>query len=116
MRTTNRGFFIILGALVVIVLLITLVGGGMMGAGMMHAYGQPGPGNWGMGMGLGWLMMLAFWGLVVLGVALLVGWFGNGRATPATDSALEVLRRRFAAGELTPEQFDQMRRTLSAST
>lgn len=117
MRTTTRGVLVNLGVLVAIVLLIPLLGGGMMGAGMMHGYGPPGPGAWSgsMGMGLGWLMMLAFWGIVVLGVALLVGWFASNRGTPAAGSALEVLRRRFAAGELTPEQFDQMRQALKGT-
>jgi putative membrane protein len=123
MTTTRRGTFVALGVLALILLLIPVVGGGMMGAGMMgpgmmSGYGTPpstsGPGgwSWGLGMGLGWLMMLAFWGAVLLGVALLVGWLGGGRGNSAPNSALEILRRRFAAGELTPEQFEQMRRTL----
>jgi uncharacterized membrane protein len=31
-----------------------------------------------------------------------------------TDTALEILRRRYADGELTKEQFEQMKRELSA--
>jgi uncharacterized membrane protein len=31
---------------------------------------------------------------------------------PGYDSALEVLRRRYAAGEITKDQFEEMKRTL----
>jgi len=31
---------------------------------------------------------------------------------PASESALEVLKRRFASGEITKEQFEEMRRVL----
>jgi uncharacterized membrane protein len=31
---------------------------------------------------------------------------------PGPDSALELLRRRYAAGEITKDQFEEMKRTL----
>jgi putative membrane protein len=125
MTTARRGIPIALGVLVLIVLLAPLAAGmmgvGMMGPGMMYGSGpQPGtPGlghwAWGLGMGLGWLTMLAFWGALVLGVALIAGWLGSSRGDTKGNSALDMLRRRFAAGELSTEQFEQMRRTLEGS-
>jgi putative membrane protein len=59
--------------------------------------------------------MLAFWGALALGVALLVRWVVGGDVRPSGDgpeSALDVLKRRYAAGELTREQYEQTRADL----
>ena len=78
-------------------------------------YGPYGPGPWGWGwMVGGWIMMLLFLGLLIAGVAVLVRAL-TGRSVfgqPGYDSALEVLRRRYAAGEITKDQFEEMKRTL----
>ena len=76
----------------------------------------------GLGMGVWGFWLLVFFGLLVLvGVILLVIWAvrassGAGsagdRGTAVTDQALETARRRYASGEITKEQFDEMRRTL----
>ena len=62
--------------------------------------------GWGHGLGLGGLGTLAFLGAIVVGVALLVG--GGGRR----QSTLDVLKRRYAAGEITREQYQQIRQDL----
>lgn len=70
-------------------------------------------GAWGVGM---LLFMVLFWALVILGIVLLVRWaFGasGGRAS-ASGRALEILKERYARGELTREQFEAMRRDLEA--
>jgi putative membrane protein len=75
-----------------------------------------GPGPWGWGWAIGGLIMtLAFWGVIVAGVVIAIRAFsGRGAAAwPHTDDALEILRRRYAAGEITKEQFEEMKRTLS---
>ncbi len=63
--------------------------------------------GWGHGLGLGGLGTLAFLGAIVVGVALLVGGGGGRR-----QSTLDVLKRRYAAGEITREQFQQIRQDL----
>ena len=74
---------------------------------MMWSYGYDG---W------SWLwmggMMLFFWG----GVILLGFWAIRSFAGPRRDGdqALEVLRRRFASGEITQEEFDKSRKALQA--
>jgi putative membrane protein len=74
--------------------------------------------------GGGWLMMLfivLFW-VVIVGLAL---WFSstlfphaarrnNDRQVSADDGALEILRQRYARGELTRSEYEQMRRDLEA--
>lgn len=121
MRTEDRRLLLILGVLVLVVLLGPLLGGGMMGPGMMGGWGAPGapPGvggwGWGLAMGLGWLAMLAFWGGLIVGAILLVRWLGGSIAGPtgeSTESALEILKRRYAAGEITREEYEQMRQVL----
>jgi putative membrane protein len=85
--------------------------GGMMGPAAMGDGGWPG----GPAGGLGGLTMLAFWGLPIVSVVFLVRLLDRHEArppTPTSASALDIVRRRCAAGELTREQFEQMRRDL----
>jgi putative membrane protein len=73
---------------------------------------------WGMHDGMGWwmlwgmLMMSLFWavivGLVVWGVARLTRDRSGRDETP-----LEIARRRYAGGEITREEFEQLRSDLS---
>jgi putative membrane protein len=63
---------------------------------------------------VGWLFMLAFWALVVLGLVFLVR-LALRRGRPAQDAAapetaVEILKKRYARGELTREEFEQMKR------
>ncbi len=72
-------------------------------------------GAWGVGM---LLFMLVFWGLVIAGVIALLRWvFGRsgpgGRPEPAAR-ALDILKERYAKGEITREQFQAMRRDLES--
>ncbi len=75
-------------------------------------------GNWGWGMGLlGGLGMLLFWGLITglvvwLVVTLTRSSQSNAARGAQPDSALETLRRRLAAGEITPQEFDTLRQKL----
>ncbi len=75
---------------------------------------------WGWSTGMGWWMlfgvlwMLVFWGgiiaLIVWGVRKLGGRSsGNGERR----SALDIARERYARGEITKEQFEQLKRDLS---
>jgi putative membrane protein len=67
-------------------------------------------GGW--GMGFGGLTMLLFWAILIVVLVLAVRWFveqsGNGRA----KSALEILRERYARGEIQKEEYEQKRRDL----
>ncbi|MBM4458719.1 MAG: SHOCT domain-containing protein [Chloroflexi bacterium] len=75
-------------------------------------------GSWGWGMGLlGGLGMLLFWALVIgLVVWLVVTLTRSGQSNASRgaqpDSALETLRRRLAAGEITLDDFDRLRQKL----
>lgn len=72
-------------------------------------------GAWGIGM---LVFMILFWALIILGIVALVRWafgwsVGSGRAVGG-GRALEILKERYAKGELTREQFEAMRRDLEA--
>src|SRR3990170_3621330 len=109
----NRNIASAIGVVVLIVALFGFFGGGMMGfGGMMGGSYGPGFGWWG-----GGLMML-FWPLVIGGIVLLGVWLfqGGGSARPMgsgrDETALHILKQRYASGEITKEQFQQMRRDL----
>ncbi len=77
-----------------------------------------------MGFGLGGLMaggllMIVFWVLVIGGGAWLVVTLVRHNATPlptitSGQTSLAILQARYAKGEITKEQFDQMRHDLTA--
>lgn len=89
----------------------------------LAAAGDTGYGGYGyhgmMGPGFGWfigpLMMLIFIallvGAVVLVVRLLGGEIGGGKNRGA-DRSLEILRERFARGEIDTEEFEARRKSL----
>ncbi len=80
--------------------------------------GWSGPGMMGWGWwGFGWIFMIIFWGLIIAGLILLIRWLvGLSRShTPYNkdrDSALEILRQRYAKGEIDKEEFDQKKKDL----
>ena len=83
-------------------------GGWHMGAGMM--------GGWGMGW-FGSIFMLIFWGLVIVGLVLLIRWLVHTtrRDTgPAQGGsrAMEILKERYARGEIEQEEFEQKKQDL----
>jgi putative membrane protein len=68
---------------------------------------------WGAGAVVMMLMMLVFWGLIIAGIVLGIRWLvrqGNGSRP---DAALEILRQRYARGEINREEFEARRRDLS---
>jgi len=76
----------------------------------------------GFGMGLlGWLWMLLFWGgLLLLAVWLVSLIFPTSQKSTEAESsssasAQEILDVRYARGELTEEQYQQMRQTIQTS-
>ena len=73
--------------------------------------------GWGAGFGLfGGLMMLLFWILIIAGIVLLVRWFfgeEDQQGSGAEETPLDILKKRYASGELDREQFESMKRELT---
>ena len=66
--------------------------------------------GWGMGFG-----MLLFWGLLVAAFVLLVKYTWNSSASSEHKqgkSALDILKERYARGEIKREEFEQKMRDL----
>jgi len=72
-----------------------------------YPFGGPG---WGFSI---WMMiaMAVFWLVFLAGIVLLIVWAAN-RSRPAGGSALDVLNRRYAQGEISREQYEQMKRDI----
>lgn len=118
----------ILGVILVVVLVVLLLGGaGMLGfggfgmGGMMGGYGgyggmMGGYGAQGFGFNpIGAIISLVFWALIIGGIVLLVIWLvrnaGRTWLTASTgESPLDILKARYAKGEITKDQFDAIKR------
>ncbi len=113
----NRRWALPLG-LAVLVFLAGMVAIGILGS----RYGS-GDGGYPsmMGWGFGWMMfmpvfMIVFWGLVIWGVVAVVQGIsrggGPGPAVAREESALEILKRRYARGEIDKEEYEDKKRDL----
>ena len=116
MNKEVRGFVAIVGALILVAIGAAALGNPLLGPGMVIGYpgadapvDEPTYGAW---MTLSWLTMLAFWGAVVAGVVVLVRALSRSNSGPAGTSALDILRRRYEAGAITREQYQDACRTL----
>ena len=81
-------------------------------------WGDMGSMGWGWGWGIfGTVHMLLWWVLIVLGIAVLAKWlFTSGRhdrGIAGADNAVEILKQRYARGEIGKDEFEQKKRDLS---
>ena len=122
MKTTTRSIWIVIAAVIGLGL---LAGGFLLSRTGWGLYGYgPGmmDGNFGFGMmnGFGGIFMLLFWVVIIgLGVWLISSLVSRTNSQPPsslppTESALDILKKRYARGEITKEQFDEIRRDLNA--
>ena len=82
---------------------------------MMHAGNMMDNGNsWGGGFGM--FFMLIFWIIIIVGIVFLVVWLvnQNTRKTPPSSekSALDILKERYARGEIRKEEFEEKKKGL----
>jgi putative membrane protein len=65
---------------------------------------------------MGWMVVnLVFWILVIVGIVLLVVWVGQkavGAGSRPEESALEILKKRYARGELSKAEYEEKKRDL----
>jgi putative membrane protein len=79
----------------------------------MKMWGQMSDYGGGGGMGVG---MLLFWGLLIVGIVMLVRYcIGSGSCGRRNEgkSALDIIKERYARGEIGSEEFEQKKRDLS---
>ena len=75
---------------------ILLSGGGMMG----------------FGMGFGAIIMLLFWGAIIWLVISLIN-AGTKKSEETPETSLTILKKRYAKGEITREQYLEMEKELT---
>ena len=90
-----------------------MMGGGGMGPWMMSGFGFP---------LIGGIVMFLFWALIIGGIVWLVAWLARGGAqsassaltntSTANQTPLDIVKARYAKGEITKEQFEDMKRDL----
>jgi len=67
--------------------------------------------NWNTMGFLGWTMMIVFWGAIAALVVWATRSVGTTRTGTSPDS-LSILERRYAAGEIDRDEFEERRRVL----
>ncbi|MEP6775861.1 MAG: SHOCT domain-containing protein [Chloroflexota bacterium] len=73
---------------------------------MMDGFGNMGA-FWGFGMLIFWVALTA---LIAWGVYAVFA--GRGNTVEASEGALEILKRRYASGEITQAEFEQARKAI----
>lgn len=69
--------------------------------------------NYGWGMGFGWLSMVLFWILIILGIVYLVKLIAGGSKKDSTaETALDILKKRYAKGEIGKDEFEQKKKEI----
>ena len=121
MERTRRNTWIGLGVVVLLLLLaVPAFSGGLWGhqffpGGYAGRQFVGGPWLWGIGL-FGLFIRLAFWGaLIALGISLFRRhsyWPSDAAGSQSDPSSLEILKRRYAAGEITREQLEEMRQVV----
>ncbi len=76
-------------------------------------------GHYGMGYGFGWIFMVLFWILLIVGIVAIIKWaFSSGHGPthvlpPSPQrTAHDILKERYARGEIDKDEFEERRRTL----
>jgi putative membrane protein len=88
-------------------------GWGMGGPGGMMGYGGYGM-SW-----MGGIFMMVFWVAVIVGIIFLIRWLivasrtGSHGPTHGGESALDILKKRYARGEIDKQEFEEKKRELT---
>jgi len=70
--------------------------------------------GWGMGFGFGWIVMIIFWALLILGIVYLVKMIaGSSKKEDKQDTAIDILKMRYAKGEISKEEFEKIKDDLT---
>lgn len=60
----------------------------------------------GFGSGLGWIFMVIFWALIIMGIIYLTKkLLGSGSSTAKVESVEDILKKRYASGEMSRNEY-----------
>lgn len=68
----------------------------------------------GWGWGMGGFFMVVFWLVVIVVAVMAVKWLGGSIVGPRTGTPLEILKERYARGDIDKKEFEQMKRDLES--
>lgn len=112
---------LIIGGVILALLLVVPSILGTFSAGSTYGYGMMGPGMMGgmMGSGMmggfGWMGLVSLFWIVLLGVIIwaIVAWARSTSPPTRSDSALEILKTRYARGEINKPEYEEKKKDLA---
>ena len=85
----------------------------------MMGWGNQGCGLWSMGW-FGWILMILFWVVVIVGIVMFIRylWFIQKRDFSSFDRGdpMEILKNRYAKGEIDTQEFEGRKKTLEGES
>lgn len=79
-------------------------------------YGYTNYGGWGAGNMMGWfgggIMMIVFWALLIVLIIWIVRELRGKHSSTNSSSALDILKERYAKGEVNKEEFESKKKDL----